>query len=164
MKKYMLCWILILCLLCTGCHDNNKDYESEGSWESLTWIINDNILQSWENLVTEEKIIENNEITWDIQWSSEEKSVWEAIEETVTKQSWFWVDECNRIIDFNLCVISKAPLENQPVMRESLQKAIESWKIMANPQLREVCQDVINSNSFIEVKNHYESLDDWCVY
>ena len=69
------------------------------------------------------------------------------------------LDECNRIIDFDLCIIDKAPIENQPVMKESLQSAIESRKIMANAQLREVCKDIQMSNSFQEVVTHYEGLD-----
>jgi len=44
-------------------------------------------------------------------------------------------------------------------MKESLQSAIESRKIMANAQLREVCKDIQMSNSFQEVVTHYEGLD-----
>ncbi|MBR6907492.1 hypothetical protein IKN40_03150 [bacterium] len=45
-------------------------------------------------------------------------------------------------------------------MKESLQKAVESWKILANAHLREICQKTIEKETFKEVVNHYASLDD----
>ena len=50
--------------------------------------------------------IEDNqaeETTWEQgvnEWI-EKQTVWETMEEVVNKQSRFWVDECNRIIDFD---------------------------------------------------------------
>jgi hypothetical protein len=45
-------------------------------------------------------------------------------------------------------------------MKLSLQKAVEPRKILANAQLREVCQKTIDNSTFKEVVNHYESLED----
>ena len=101
----------------------------------------------------------------DSSWNIVEVESWEVAQApTRPKQTRFWVEECNRIIDFNLCVISKAPIENQEAMKESLQKAVESWKILANAHLREICQKTIEKETFKEVVNHYASLDDWCKY
>jgi hypothetical protein len=44
-------------------------------------------------------------------------------------------------------------------MKESLQKAVEPWKLLANAQLREVCQKTIEKDTFKEVVAHYEALD-----
>jgi len=96
-------------------------------------------------------------------WATNENLSWN-ITPKPARQSWFWVEECDRIIDFNLCVISKAPIENQETMKLSLQKAVEPRKILANAQLREVCQKTIDNSTFKEVVNHYESLEDWCQY
>ncbi len=136
---------------------------------------------------TENKEVSENKVTTENTWNVEEKAVenaenstnenvsevssWENIENISwteapkpVRESWFWIEECDRIINFDLCVISKAPIENQETMKISLQKAVEPWKILANAQLREVCLKTIEKTTFKEVVNHYEALEDWCKY
>ena len=143
----------------------DEESESISTWEVLTWWEYLEGLSGEIDTQLETFDQDNSDITGEVfSWNEQDQTVGEVIEETVAKQSWFWVEECNRIIDFNLCVISKAPVENQPSMKESLQKAIESWTLMANAQLREVCQDAVSRESFKEVVEHYANLEDGCAY
>ena len=127
---------------------------------------NNETIEKPENVENTSNTVNSSEQTPEVStWDTVENWSWEnAPAPTRRTQSWFWVEECNRIIDFNLCVISKAPIENQEAMKESLQKAVEPWKILANAQLREVCQKTIEKTTFKEVVNHYEALEDWCKY
>ena len=170
MKRYLLILFFLSCIVFSWCWNNKGNLAEEQTWENISWsgILNDMLSDIQETTETVSSI-ENNqaeEMTWEQEGNEEieEQTVWETMEQVVNKQSRFWVDECNRIIDFDLCIIDKAPIENQPVMKESLQSAIESWKIMANAQLREVCKDIEMSNSFQEVVAHYGGLDNWCIY
>ena len=164
MKKYLLYFTFCALLILSWCWDS-QDSQS-WTWDVLSWDINEEIQElSWgttQEETVEPEATENEQTveegTWAEVWS------WEEVEVTPARQAWFWVEECNKIIDFNLCVISKAPIENQELMKESLQKAVEPWKLLANAQLREVCQKTIEKDTFKEVVAHYEALDNWCKY
>ena len=71
-------------------------------------------------------------------------------------KSLFPVELCNKIIAFNQCIIAKAPVENQPVMKQQLVKVIQPWRLLAEAQLREVCQQVSIQENFLEVVKHYQ--------
>ncbi|MDO4714529.1 MAG: hypothetical protein Q4B28_08065 [bacterium] len=74
-----------------------------------------------------------------------------------TIHSRFSVPLCNTIVDLYECIIQNAPLENQPVMQTSLDQVLEPRTMMADAQLREVCQEVIQQDTFQEVMQHYTS-------
>jgi hypothetical protein len=71
-------------------------------------------------------------------------------------KSLFPVELCNKIIAFNQCIIAKAPVENQPVMKQQLVKVIQPWRLLAETQLREVCQQIAAQENFLEVVKHYQ--------
>ena len=179
MKKYLLYFSILSVLILTWCTDSNV--EQTWTWEVATSWAFDSLIQEYSESMeiaespeeTLEKV-ENTEIIQDTETNTDEipeNNSWETvINETwvianePVRNTWFWVEECDRIIDFNLCIVSKAPIENQEPMKESLQKAVEPWKLLANAQLREICQKSIEKDTFKEVREHYESLDDWCKY
>lgn len=187
MKKYFIYFSILSVLVFSWCTDSN--IEPTWTWEIATGWAFDSLIQEYSEDMDAPKISEENNITNEIiendrnsestnnsgqisepkdtdsSWNIVEIESWEVAQAPARpKQTRFWVEECNRIIDFNLCVISKAPIENQEAMKESLQKAVESWKILANAHLREICQKTIEKETFKEVVNHYASLDDWCKY
>ena len=183
MKKYILYFSLFSLIILSWCWETEQPQCL--TWEIASGWMWDSLIQEYsedmdapipeENNETIEKTedVDNTGNTVNISKQTPEVSTWNITENwswentpapTSRTQSWFWVEECNRIIDFNLCVISKAPIENQEAMKESLQKAVEPWKILANAQLREVCQKTIEKTTFKEVVNHYEALEDWCKY
>lgn len=98
---------------------------SNTSGENLTWIS-----QLTENLKINPKL--TNEI-----------------------ESYFPVTTCSKIVELYSCIISKAPLENQPVMQKALTESIKTWHLMPDTQLRKVCENIINQEEFIRVKEHY---------
>ena len=71
-------------------------------------------------------------------------------------KSLFPVELCNKIIAFNQCIIAKAPVENQPVMKQQLVKVIQPWRLLVETQLREVCQQIAAQENFLEVVKHYQ--------
>ena len=186
MKKYLLYFSILSVAILSWCTDSNV--EQTWTWEIATSWAFDSLIQDYSEDMDAPKVqevdnetnetvekVENTENTNNTEevseqsntssWNTVENESWEVTQApTRPRQSWFWVEECNRIIDFNLCVISKAPIENQEAMKESLQKAVESRKILANAHLREICQKTIEKETFKEVVNHYESLENWCKY
>ncbi len=183
MKKYILYFSIFSLIVLSWCWETEQP--QSWTWEIISGWMWDSLIQEYsedmdtpapeENVETTEKTenVEdtsntgnNSQQTSEVStWNTVENGSWENTPAPARKtQSWFWVEECNRIIDFNLCIISKAPIENQEAMKESLQKAVEPWKILANAQLREVCQKTIEKTTFKEVVNHYEALENWCKY
>ncbi|MFC2494874.1 MAG: hypothetical protein ACFNWZ_01545 [Candidatus Absconditicoccaceae bacterium] len=75
---------------------------------------------------------------------------------TSEKTGIFPVELCNQIVAFNQCIISKAPVENQPIMKQQLAKVIEPRHLLVEPQLQEICKSITSENSFIEVVSHYK--------
>lgn len=71
---------------------------------------------------------------------------------------------CNSIVDLYTCIIEKAPIENQPLMRASLEQVIEPRKLMADAQLREVCQEITTLTTFQEVMQHYTGTGHGCKF
>ena len=184
MRKYLLSFLILSLLILSWCWESNEI--QVWTWDSTSWAF-DSLIQDYSEVTSEPSIpVENteenngteipqstsiNENSEDTSSQALETNSWEAVWNgswTITpppvRNTWFWVDECDRIIDFNLCVISKAPFENQEPMKESLKKAVEPWKLLATTQLREVCQKTIEKDTFKEVREHYEALDDWCKY
>ena len=174
MKKYLLYFSILSVLILSWCKDSNV--EQTWTWEVATSWAFDSLIQEYsESMDTPEgtpeetkKETQSTENTWvvnteELSWNESAWS-WEIKAPEPVRQTWFWVEECDRIIDFNLCIISKAPVENHEAMKESLQKAVEPWKLLANAQLREVCQKAIEKDTFKEVRSHYEALEDWCRY
>lgn len=107
-------------------------------------------------------------VSWIVQQSENISNSWKVLSwgvQTWIQLSWtrflqikgpFPVELCNRIIAFDQCIIAKAPIENQQVMKQQLIKVIEPWRLLADAQLREICQQITVQESFLEVVKHYE--------
>lgn len=128
---------------CWGNETAEKELQGSGemlSWASfLTWTIAE---LSWAEAshLTGMQTISGTQLSW--------------MQTTVTT-TLFPVELCNKIISFNRCIISKAPIENQAVMKQQLLKVIEPWKGVPNIQLQEICYRITQEENFQEVLSHY---------
>ena len=153
MKKniYYYLWMIGIMVVLTACGQKpNLDASISGSLlsgELMAWSdsyitgIQQEIPSSW------------SFISWDIQ-------SWTQISQKI---KWiFSVELCNKIIHFSQCIISKAPIENQSVMKKKLREVLAPRKLLADAQLQEVCQQVTLQEKFQEVVEHYQ--DQGCVF
>lgn len=88
-------------------------------------------------------------------------NTWSTISKN-KKSEQFPVHLCNQIINLYECIISRAPIENQTVMRDGLKKSIETRHLMASSQLSQVCQNIHNDTTFQLVRQHYATGDQAC--
>ena len=147
MKKIWFYFLLgFLMLGFFGCWTKKPpQIDVQGTWEMLS----EAFLLSWE--------------TVSLSWNEASSSA--AIQPSSgTQLSWvqnkvittlFPVELCNKIISFNRCIISKAPIENQAIMKQQLLKVIEPWKLLVDLQLQEVCYTITQQERFQEVVAHY---------
>lgn len=154
MKKLRL---LILCrllaLILSACWTDKKN-------ESWTGEIATGTLISWAILPVNQN---QNFFSWGGEtWTLTEERTLSWSENLV--QDWFPIKLCNQIVALNLCVISKAPLENQPVMKAQLQKSLEPRKLLADADLRQICQNIVEQTSFQEVMKHYTGTGNACSF
>lgn len=177
MKKYMILLVLIIALLFAWCEKSTSTDEQEEqveSWTDLstlidisdTWVDPDDVreldrpivpeTEEW-TWVYEELFADTMVNTWEESLNLENQLV-----ESTPQGVWFADSVCNQIYNFDLCIISKAPLENQEVMKEHLERAVESWKILGASDLHKVCYDIIQRDSFRDIVAHYQSIEDWC--
>ena len=163
-KTYLFISIIGLAILLSACGTKKpKDWistgstsaENIGSWSTeiaLSWELPSSLsgnamakeLNSWNTaLLTWSQNTWTN--TWTNTWSKTSEKTWI-----------FSVELCNQIVAFNQCIISKAPVENQPIMKQQLAKVIEPRHLLVEPQLQEICKSITSENSFIEVVSHYK--------
>lgn len=146
MRKLRLFWLGgLLAFTLSACWNDTKTESWTGeiaTWAQLSWMM----LPANEDQSSFSWVAEHWALTGENSLSGAK----------TPSQAWFPVELCNQIVAFNLCVISKAPIENQPVMKEQLIKVLEPWRLLADSQLREVCQQISVQESFLEVVKHYE--------
>lgn len=149
MKKlwlFGLCGLLLFILSACG---ESKKAESSLSWTNISgtvisWAVSNSTSGS-------QDISESDMSSWSFQtWS---QASWSF---AVPIKSLFPVELCNKIIAFNQCIIAKAPVENQPVMKQQLVKVVQPRRLLAEPQLREICQQIAAQENFLEVVKHYQ--------
>ncbi len=154
MKKIRLlglCGVLVFSL--SACKDKKK-------LESWTGEIATGTQLSWAMFPANE---DQNSFSWGTAtWALTGESALSWAE--TSSQAWFPVELCNQIVALNLCVISKAPIENQPVMKAQLQKSLEPRKLLADADLRQICQDIVDQASFQEVMKHYTGTGNACTF
>lgn len=154
MKKiWYFLFLFSFSLLLFGCWKENPTDDTGTGW-NISWTATEALISSWKEITSE---------YWDPssgQIFSDEKATnsWALLSwnTQISQQGLFSIELCNQIIAFNRCIISKAPIENQPVMKEQLVKVIEPWKLLADAQLREICQETVNNDRFEEVRIHYK--------
>ena len=157
-------FILIFCLLLTACWDKDNEINQGTGDNNLTgslgisWSINEE-----ENEGTQVDNHENVDAPQDNTSEIQDENQW-TWEIQVAEKGWTVDALCNSIIAFDICVISKAPIENQGVMQEQLKKSLEPRKILWGVQLHEVCQDIVQWDTFMGVVNHYASLENGCKF
>ncbi len=154
MKKIRLlglCGVLVFSL--SACKDEKK-------LESWTGELATGVQLSWAILPVDE---DQNSFSWGTAtWALTGATALSWAE--TSSQAWFPVELCNQIVALNLCVISKAPIENQPVMKAQLQKSLEPRKLLADADLRQICQDIVDQASFQEVMKHYTGTGNACTF
>lgn len=142
-------WLFAFVVFLSACGSKEK-IDPVGSWSvdsgaTVSWMAQQNALGN-----------QNISISWEIlSWGVQ---TWIQLSWTRFLQikGPFPVELCNRIIAFDQCIIAKAPIENQQVMKQQLIKVIEPWRLLADAQLREICQQITVQESFLEVVKHYE--------
>lgn len=147
-KRGVYCALLLVVFILSACE------EGKISESSLSWMNISGTVVSWavSNSTSGSQDISGSDMSsWNSQtWS---QASWSF---AVPIKSLFPVELCNKIIAFNQCIIAKAPVENQPVMKQQLVKVIEPWRLLAETQLREVCQQIAAQENFLEVVKHYQ--------
>lgn len=143
MKSKNLIFLAFLTVVLLGCSATQENTEA------TTWTL-ETTPTTGEQLLSGEDL-ELNGVKWS--WEQvEELVVWE-----VELSGYFWIGLCDEIIQLYHCIIDHAPLENQPVMRNSLEQVIEPRRHMADPQVQEICQEIRKQETFQEVMQHYTS-------
>ena len=149
MKKRGVYFTLLLVVFVLSACEEGKKAESSLSGTNISGTV---ISWAVSNSTSGSQDISGSEISsWNSQtWS---QASWSF---AVPIKSLFPVELCNKIIAFNQCIIAKAPVENQPVMKQQLVKVIQPWRLLAETQLREVCQQIAAQENFLEVVKHYQ--------
>lgn len=119
------------------------------TWDISTGTTQTNI--SWENSLWLDQLKQNLNINPQLtkDWSS-----------------YFPISTCNKIIKLYNCIISKAPIENQPVMQKALSESTKSRQLMPDNELRKTCEAILIQEEFIRIKEHYtgEKQKLWCQF
>ena len=152
-KRGVYCALLLVVFVLSACEASKKA-------ESWTGEITTGAQLSGMLILVDE---EQNAWSWETEkWvlSGEKTSWWTE----TPPQAWFPVELCNKIVAFNLCIISKAPIENQPVMKAQLQKSLEPRKLLVDADLRQICQNIVEQASFQEVLSHYTGTGHACTF
>lgn len=68
----------------------------------------------------------------------------------------FLATECNRYWKLNLCIIEKAPLENQEIMKKRLEEKLAIWDDFALADQQKICKEVLLQEQTQEVLEHYK--------
>lgn len=160
MKKGLVFFLSILIFL-SWCGGKTED-QTLWSGEVATWIEAAPVVEhgesfsSWGVLSWGHDVV----ISWTVQTGNNQWGSWTV--SAHVKKRYFKAELCDQIVKFNLCVITKAPIENQPVMKKKLQEALSVWRKMADTQLNEICKDIVSDEVFLEVVEHYE--EQGCVF